>query len=174
MFSTHLISSMPGSRPLCSCCPCPTPTHRPLPILYHRAITAHLFVTTSANEGQAHGEQAPMRPLFHLYKTFQDGLLGCTFWQSRAPRGEQQPRERGGRESKCERRGGRQHFNPNPTLQESGGWTYLLVFFYVSDQFGRSDWCDCVFPICPEASLFQWGWRTHTSRSRRTFCHTSA
>lgn len=91
----HLISGLPGSRPLCSCCPTPpAPPTLPPPDLYHRAIPAHLFASFSANEGWGHGEQAPMRPLFHLYKTFQDSLLGCTFCQSRAPRGEQQPRER--------------------------------------------------------------------------------
>lgn len=64
-----------------------------------------------------------MRPLFHLYKTFQDSLLGCTFCQSRAPRGEQQPRERerGGRERASVNAGGLPLFNPNLTLQESGG-----------------------------------------------------
>lgn len=71
----------------------PTPTRPLLPILYRRAIPAHLFVMFSANEAWVHGEQAPMRPLFHLYKTFPDTLPGCTFCQSRAPRGEQQPRE---------------------------------------------------------------------------------
>lgn len=30
--------------------------------------------------------KAPMRPLFHLYKTFQASLPGCTFCQSRAKR----------------------------------------------------------------------------------------
>lgn len=35
-----------------------------------------------------------MGQLFHHYKTFEDSLQGCTFCRSRAPRGEQQPRER--------------------------------------------------------------------------------
>lgn len=66
-----------------------------------------------------------MRPLFHLYKTFQDSLPGCTFCQSRAPRGEQQPRERE-RESEREgiervNAGGSPVFNPILTLEESGG-----------------------------------------------------
>lgn len=58
------------------------------------AIHAHLFVTFSSNERGVHGGQAPMGQLFHRYKTFEDSLQGCTFCRSRAPRGEQQPRER--------------------------------------------------------------------------------
>lgn len=64
-----------------------------------------------------------MRPLFHLYKTFQDSLPGCTFCQSRAPRGEQQPREREREREGIERvnEGGSPVFNPNLTLEGSGG-----------------------------------------------------
>lgn len=78
------------------------------------SLPAHLSETLPANEGGGYGEQAPMGQLFHVYKTFPDTLLGCTFCQSRAPGGEQQPREResvrGQRESECERRGGYHFF----------------------------------------------------------------
>lgn len=98
MFSyAHLISSFAGQQTPLQLLPSLTPTPpTPTPRLFFTtgAIPAHLFVTFSANEGRVHGGQAPMRGLFHLYKTFQDSLPGCTFCQSRAPRGEQQPRER--------------------------------------------------------------------------------
>lgn len=77
----------------------PPPSSHWLTVLCHRVIPAHLFVRFPANKRWGHGEKAPMRPLFHLYKTFQESLPGCTFCQSRALKGQQQPRERGGRES---------------------------------------------------------------------------
>lgn len=114
----HACSPVPGSRPLCSCCPSPTPSPHSPPILYLRAIT----VTFSANEGWLHGGQAPMRLLFHLYKTFGGSLLGCTFCQSGGSESRATAqRERGKREHKCEHWGGGASFNPNITLQESGG-----------------------------------------------------
>lgn len=70
-----------------------------------------------------------MGKLLHVYKTFLDTLLGCTFCWSRAPGGEQQPREseseresvRGQRENESERRGLPLFFPPNTIFEESGG-----------------------------------------------------
>jgi len=154
--------------------------------LEHRAIPAHLVVTSSANERPVHGEQAPMRGLFHLYKTFQDSLPVCTFCQSRAPRGEQQPRERE-RESEWEREGVERE-----PLWKQGGCQFLIPIPHFQKVVGEHLSFTCFncrcpaslrldvnvsvssIPFVPEASPFQRGWKTHTWKSRKTFCLTSA
>lgn len=172
-------------------CPPPHPSPPPLPF-HHRAIPAHLAEELSANEGGGHGEQAPMGQLFHVYKTFPDTLLGCTFCQSRAPgrratAQRESERERASvcvrgqraRERESERRGvATSFFFPQiPILRKVVGETEQSDCLKCPVP-SRPVWassasdCDCVSlvflcpsefrPPNPKASPFQRGWRTHT------------
>lgn len=178
----HLISSLPGKRPLHSCCPTLPP---PPPFLFFTtgpSLPTYLW-RSQPMSGECMVSKHQWGHFFICIK-----LLGtvCRVALSVSPglreesNSPERERERGQRESKSERRG-LPVFNPNPTLQESGGLTQLQACFssfsYRPAGPLRLMWVSLCFSslsLCPEASPFQPGWRTHTPKSQGTFCPTSA